>query len=63
MNRSKWKQLKGKIKQRWNRLPDDKLDTWQGKRDQLVRLLHNEYGYVWEQAEEKVNRFLAEHNV
>jgi uncharacterized protein YjbJ (UPF0337 family) len=63
MNRSKWKQLKGKIKQRWNRLSDDKLDTLQGKREQLVGLLHAEYGYVWEQAEEKVNRFLAEHNV
>ncbi len=30
-----WKEMKGKIKEKWGRLTDDDLDVINGKRDQL----------------------------
>jgi uncharacterized protein YjbJ (UPF0337 family) len=30
-----WKQVKGKIKEKWGRLTDDDLDIINGQRDQL----------------------------
>ncbi|MFZ5509417.1 MAG: CsbD family protein, partial [Pseudomonadota bacterium] len=40
MNRDRiegnWKQLKGKIKERWGELTDDELDQIEGRREQLA---------------------------
>jgi len=50
-----WKQLKGKIKEKWGDLTDDDLQKVEGKRDQLVGLLQKKYGLAKEEAERQLN--------
>jgi uncharacterized protein YjbJ (UPF0337 family) len=52
-----WTQFKGKVKEKWGKLTDDDLTTIAGKRDQLVGLLRQRYGYEKEQAEKEVDAF------
>jgi len=46
-----WKQVKGKVKEKWGKLTDSDLDVIAGKRDQFVGKLQERYGYTREQAE------------
>jgi uncharacterized protein YjbJ (UPF0337 family) len=46
-----WKQLKGKMKEKWGNLTDSDWDQVAGKRDQLIGKLQERYGYTREQAE------------
>ncbi|MGB0069839.1 MAG: CsbD family protein, partial [Isosphaeraceae bacterium] len=39
-----WKQLKGKVKEKWGKLTDDDLTTAAGKREHLAGLLQERYG-------------------
>jgi uncharacterized protein YjbJ (UPF0337 family) len=52
-----WKQLKGKIKERWGKLTDDDLDVIGGQRDQLVGRIQERYGIAREEAERQLNDF------
>ncbi len=52
-----WKQLKGSVKERWGRLTDDDLDVIEGKRDQLIGRIQEEYGITRDEAEEEVKEF------
>jgi len=52
-----WKQLKGKVKEKWGKLTDDDLTTAAGKREHLAGLLQERYGYAKEQAEKELNEF------
>ena len=54
----KWKQLRGKIREKWGKLTDDELDKAQGRFDTLSGLIQEKYGYAKEKAEEELNRFL-----
>jgi len=49
-----WKQLKGKIKEKWGKLTDDDLTIINGQKDQLVGKLQERYGYTKEQAEREL---------
>lgn len=53
-----WKQLKGKVKEQWGRLTNDELDQLEGRRDQIVGLLQEKYGYTIDEAEEQFDDFL-----
>lgn len=53
----KWKQLRGKVQEKWGELTDDDLDKFQGKRDQMVGIVQNRYGVAKEEAERQVNDF------
>lgn len=55
----KWKQFQGEVKERWGKLTDDELDQIEGRRDQLVGLLQEKYGYGLERAEEEYEAFVA----
>ena len=46
-----WKQVKGKVKEKWGKLTDSDLDVIAGKRDQFLGKLQERYGYTREQAE------------
>jgi uncharacterized protein YjbJ (UPF0337 family) len=53
------------MKQWWGQLTDDDLDRVDGKRDKLVGLLQEKYGYARDKAEEEIDRRLnqfAEHD-
>lgn len=52
-----WKQLKGKVKERWGKLTDDDLTTIEGRKDQLVGKLQERYGYAKEQAAKEAEEF------
>jgi len=53
----KWKQLRGRVKERWGKLRDNDLDVIQGRRKQLVGKVQELYGIVREKAEEQVSEF------
>ncbi len=52
-----WKQLKGKIKEKWGKLTDDDLKVIEGKQDQLAGILEKRYGYAKEQAKKTADDF------
>lgn len=54
----KWKQCKGKAKERWGQLTDDDLDTIDGRAQQLVGKIQERYGVEKEAAEKQANEFL-----
>lgn len=39
-----WKQVRGKVRERWGKLTDDELDVIAGRRDQLVGRIQELYG-------------------
>jgi len=52
-----WKQLRGKVREKWGELTDDELDEIAGRRDQLVGKLQERFGYERDQAEREVDEF------
>jgi len=56
----KWNQLKGKIKQQWGDLTDDDLDRISGKRDEIVGLVQERYGWDRARAESEFDRFVED---
>jgi len=53
--RGKWKQLKGKARQKWGKLTDDDLDRISGSRDELIGVLRERYGKSREEIEKEVD--------
>lgn len=53
----KWKQFRGKAKEKWGKLTEDDLDVIAGKRDQLVGKVQERYGIAREDAEKQVTAF------
>lgn len=52
-----WKQAKGKAQQKWGKLTDDDLDRAEGRRDELVGILQERYGYAKDEAEREADEF------
>jgi uncharacterized protein YjbJ (UPF0337 family) len=52
-----WKQIKGKVKEKWGELTDDEVDEIAGRKDQLVGKVQEKYGYAKEEAEKEVEDF------
>ena len=50
-----WKEMKGRVRERWGALTDDELDQIEGKREQMVGLLQRKYGYAKEKAEQELD--------
>ncbi len=50
----KWKQLKGSMREWWGELTDDDLERIAGKKDKLVGILQERYGWTRERAEDEV---------
>jgi uncharacterized protein YjbJ (UPF0337 family) len=53
-----WHRIKGRIKQRWNRLTDDDLGELEGHVEELVGLLQQRYGMLRAEAEREFRDFL-----
>lgn len=56
-----WKQLKGKIKERWGKLTDDELDQIEGRRDQLAGKIQERYGISKDEAERQLDEWDPRH--
>lgn len=50
--KGKWKQLSGKIKQKWGKLTDDDLTRSEGNQDYLVGKLQEHYGIAKDKAQQ-----------
>lgn len=53
----RWKQVKGKVQERWGKLTNDDLDVIAGKREALEGRLQQAYGYNLDQAKQQVDEF------
>jgi uncharacterized protein YjbJ (UPF0337 family) len=56
-----WPQLRGQVRAWWEQLTDVDVDTIAGKKDLLVGLLQERYGYTRERAEQEVERRVHEY--
>ena len=52
-----WKQMTGKVKEKWGKLTDDDLTTISGKQDQLVGKVQARYGIAKDEAERQVKEW------
>ena len=59
----KWKQIRGKATEQSGNIGDHDLDRIIGKREQLVGLVQEKYGYTKEKAEQDVDFFLRKMNL
>ncbi len=53
----KWKEFKGRVREKWGKLTDDELEIIGGKRDKLAGLLQQKYGMAKEEAEKQIAQF------
>jgi uncharacterized protein YjbJ (UPF0337 family) len=53
-----WKQLKGKIREKWGKLTDDDLDQIQGRSERFVGKLQERYGKSQADAERDLDLWL-----
>jgi uncharacterized protein YjbJ (UPF0337 family) len=58
--KSQWQQIRGQIKIWWSVLTDDDLDKINGRRDRLIGLLQQKYGFTKEQATRELDDHLAQ---
>jgi len=54
-----WKQVKGKIKEKWGKLTDDDLQVINGQQDQLVGRIQERYGVAKEEAQKQVKNWVG----
>ena len=59
----KLKQIRGKVTEQWANIADHDLDKIVGKRDQLVGLVQEKYGYTKTKAEQDVDYILKKLNL
>ncbi len=52
-----WNELKGALREKWGKLTDSDYEQIAGKKDKLVGLLQQRYGYDKERAEREVDDF------
>jgi uncharacterized protein YjbJ (UPF0337 family) len=55
--KGKWKQINGRIKERWGNLTDDDLDVAEGHSDYLAGKLQERYGWTKEKAQDELRDF------
>lgn len=53
-----WKDLKGRIREKWAKLTDDDFESIGGKKDRLLGKLQERYGVQKERAETELSNFL-----
>jgi len=50
-----WKQIKGKVKERWGKLTDDDLNVIGGRREQLEGKIQERYGFAKDQVHKDID--------
>jgi len=53
-----WKQMKGRVKEKWGNLTDDDLDRVAGQREQLEGLIQQRYGIAKDQVRKDIDTWL-----
>jgi uncharacterized protein YjbJ (UPF0337 family) len=57
-----WKQVKGKVKEKWGKLTDDDLDVVAGRRDQLEGKIQERYGIAKDQVRKDLDNWVNSQN-
>jgi uncharacterized protein YjbJ (UPF0337 family) len=52
-----WKQLKGSVKEQWNKLTDDELDEIEGSREKLSGKIQEKYGKTKMEADKEIDKW------
>ena len=52
-----WKEMKGKVQQKWGKLTDDDLDVIDGRREELVGKIQQAYDKSRDEAEKEVDGY------
>lgn len=52
-----WKQVRGKVQEKWGKLTSDDMDEINGRAEQLEGKIQERYGKSREEAREEVSRF------
>jgi uncharacterized protein YjbJ (UPF0337 family) len=55
--KGKWKELRGKVRQRWGKVTGDDVEKLKGTHEELVGLLQKRYGYERKQVEKEVQEW------
>ncbi|VXC99204.1 conserved hypothetical protein [Pseudomonas sp. 9AZ] len=55
--KGKWKQINGRIKERWGNLTDDDLNVAEGHSEYLAGKLQERYGWTKEKAQDELRDF------
>jgi uncharacterized protein YjbJ (UPF0337 family) len=53
----KWKQMSGKVKEKWGKLTDNDIDVIAGQEEQLIGKIQERYGIAKEEAQKQVEEF------
>ncbi|MBE0569361.1 MAG: CsbD family protein [Deltaproteobacteria bacterium] len=57
--KGKWNEIKGGVKEQWGKLTDDDLAMVEGKKEKLLGLLQQKYGYAKDKAEQEYEDFIG----
>jgi uncharacterized protein YjbJ (UPF0337 family) len=57
-----WRQMRGEFRSWWGRLTDNDLEKIAGKKDRLVGMLQEKYGYTREAAQQEIDRRFREYD-
>jgi uncharacterized protein YjbJ (UPF0337 family) len=57
-----WRQMRGELRSWWGRLSDNDLEKVAGKKDRLIGMLQEKYGYTREAAQQEIDRRLREYD-
>lgn len=56
----KWKEIRGKVKEKWGDLTDDELTQIDGHRDRMSGWLQKKFGYDRARADREIENFLVD---
>lgn len=56
-----WKQIKGRVREKWGRLTDNQIAIIRGQRDQLVGKIQETFGIATDAAERRVSAWEESH--
>ncbi len=57
-----WKEMKGKLRQKWGELTDDDVSQMQGTYEELEGVLQKKYGYKKEEVEKEIQTFVDDND-
>jgi uncharacterized protein YjbJ (UPF0337 family) len=57
-----WRQMRGDLRSWWGRLSDNDFEKIAGKKDRLIGMLQEKYGYTREAAQQEMDRRLREYD-
>jgi uncharacterized protein YjbJ (UPF0337 family) len=57
-----WREIKGRVKEKWGKLTDDDLNIINGRREQLEGKIQQRYGLAKEQIRKDIDEWYSSQN-